>query len=234
MKNWWHSGSPRLRLRRRLLVYSAPVAAVLIVAVVKMASVGVAGDSAVADFADRDTAALRGDVEVLKTLNFVEPGKAYFAAGTLAVLDGRLSAADVEFSQALARTVPEQSCSVRVNLEFVREGLGDNAIAIPDGIAAVSHYLSALAVVDAAPAGCFQDDTARRLNEKMDFARVGSPLPAPLSPPVAAPPPPPAPPTAPAGSLPRDQDTQLRLNPGAGDPLDRLRQILQDAAMEGD
>jgi hypothetical protein len=30
--------------------------------------------------------------------------------------------------------------------------------------------------------------------------------------------------------LPRGQDTQLRLNPEAGGALDRLRQILQDAA----
>jgi hypothetical protein len=30
--------------------------------------------------------------------------------------------------------------------------------------------------------------------------------------------------------VPRDQEAQLRLNPGAGDPLDRLRQILRDAA----
>ena len=30
-----------------------------------------------------------------------------------------------------------------------------------------------------------------------------------------------------------DADTSLRLNPGGGDPLDRLRQILQDAAARG-
>jgi hypothetical protein len=227
MTQWWHSGPPRLRLRRRLLVTSAPVAAVLVVAVVKLASVGVVGDSAAADFADRDAVALRGDVAVLNLLNVVEPGKAYFAAGALAVLDGRLQDADTQFSQALARTDPEQSCPIRLNLALVRETLGDKASAIPDGNTAVNRYLSALTVVDAAPTGCFEDDTASRLNEKIDVARVASPQANP-PPPVGAPPPL-SPPSQP-GSVPRDQDTPLRLDPGAGDPLDRLRQILRDGA----
>lgn len=226
MTRWWHSGPPRLRLRRRLLVYSAPVAAVLIVAVVKLVSVGVAGGSAAAHFADRDAAALRGDVAVLNLLNVVEPGKAYFAAGALAVLDGRLEDADAQFSQALTRTDPERSCPIRVNLELVRETLGDKAIAISDDNAAVSRYLSALTIVDHAPTGCFEDETATKLHDKIDSVRVAPPPPPP--PAMAAPPPPPPPPQT--GSLPRDPDTQLRLNPGMGDPLDRLRQILQDAA----
>ncbi|MDT7760579.1 MAG: hypothetical protein QOH27_6477 [Mycobacterium sp.] len=228
MTQWWHSGPPRLRLRRRLLASSAPVAAVLVVAVVKLASVGVAGDSAAADFADRDAGALRGDVAVLNLLNVVEPGKAYFAAGALAVLDGRLQDADTQFSEALARTDPEQSCPTRLNLALVREALGDKASAIADGNTAVNRYLSALTVVDAAPTGCFEDDTASRLNEKIDVARVVPPPPPPAPPPVAAPAPPPPP--SQTGSVPRDQEAQLRLNPGAGDPLDRLRQILRDAA----
>ncbi|MDT5216921.1 MAG: hypothetical protein QOK18_5160, partial [Mycobacterium sp.] len=64
--------------------------------------------------------------------------------------------------------------------------------------------------------------------EKIDVARVVPPPPPPAPPPVAAPAPPPPP--SQTGSVPRDQEAQLRLNPGAGDPLDRLRQILRDAA----
>jgi hypothetical protein len=214
-------------LRRRLLVFSAPVAAVLIVAMVKLISVGVAGHSAAADFADGDAAALRGDVEVLNLLNVVEPDKAYFAAGALAVLDGRLQDADAQFSEALAHTEPSQSCPVRINLRIIRETLGDKAIATFDGNSAVNHYLSALTIVKDAPTGCFGDDTASRLNGKIDAARVAPPPPPPAPPPVAVPPPPPSSPTDPT---PRDQDTRLRLNPGTGDPLDRLQQILRDAA----
>jgi hypothetical protein len=197
---------------------------VVLVAVVKLVSVGIAGDSAAANFADRDAAALRGDVAVLNVLNVVEPGKAYFAAGALAVLEGRLPDADAQFTQAVARTEPAESCAARVNLALVREALGDKAVDSFDGTSATKSYLSALAVVQGAPTGCFPDDTESRLNDKLDAARVAPPPPPP--PPVAAAPPPPPP----AGATPPDQDIRLRLNPGAGDPLDRLQQILRDAA----
>src|SRR5690606_38028806 len=62
------SGSPRetdrLRLRRRLLVWSAPVAFVVLMAVLKCVSVVLAGNSAVSSFEARDPAALGSDVAV--------------------------------------------------------------------------------------------------------------------------------------------------------------------------
>jgi hypothetical protein len=237
--HWWRGGPPRLRLRRRLLVFSAPVAVLLVVALLKLCSVVIAGGSAASDFARRDTGALRTEVATLNVLNVVEPAKAFFAAGDLAVLDGRLEDADTQFSEALSRTGPAESCAARVNLELVREALGDKAAGVVDVDGAVARYRSALSVVEGAPAGCFEgntdpdperrvvrDEAAARLNDKIDAIRVAPPLP---PPPLAEPPPPPpAPP--PVGSAPGEPDTQLRLNPGSGDPLERLQQILRDAA----
>ena len=73
---------------------------------------------------------------------------------------------------------------MRVNLELVRETLGDRAAAAFDG-SAVGWYRSALAVVDDAPDGCFTgstdadpdrravlDATVARLNDKIDAASV--------------------------------------------------------------
>ena len=100
------STESRLRLRRRLLLFSAPVVVVLLLAVLKLSSVVIAGDSAGSHFAERDADALRGDVAVLSFLNVVQPEKAHFAAGDLAVLDDRLEDADGQFSAALARTEP--------------------------------------------------------------------------------------------------------------------------------
>ena len=235
---WWRDGPPRLRLRRRLLVFSAPVAVVLVLALVKSASVVIAGDSAAVDFAARDADALRGDVATLSVANVVEPAKAFFAAGGLAVLEGRLEDAVAQFGESLARTDPSQSCPARINLELVQETLGDRAFESFDAQAAVGWYLSAATVVDDAPGQCFagnddsdrqrravRNDAADRLENKIDGARVVPPPPPPPSEPAPPPPPPP-----PGGSTPGDQDTQLRLDPGRGDPLDRLQQILRDAA----
>jgi hypothetical protein len=233
--------SPRTRLRRRLLLFSAPVAVVLLLVVVKLWSVVIAGGSAATDFAERDADALRGDVAALNVLNVVEPEKAFFAAGDLAVLDGRLDDADRRFTAALERTEPARSCPARVNLEFVRETMGDRAAGVFDAGSAVTWYRNALAVVDKAPDGCFKgstdsdeqrrallDGAAARLQQKIDAAPAAPPPPPP--PPAGAAPPPPPPPASTSTSTTTPPDGELQLHPGVGEPMDRLQQILRDAA----
>ena len=232
----------RLSLRRRLVLFSAPVMLVALVAAVKMISVVVAGNSAVTNFSDGDAAALSRDTSTLNALNVVEPAKAPFAAGVLAVLHGRLDEADEHFSEALSRTDAEQSCPVLVNLELVRERRGDidGWEGRPDE--ARERYRDALAIVQGAPGGCFENnddpDPERRAVRNDSKARLAAklagvdnaPPPPPPAPPPAPPPPPSAPPPAAGASDPEGRPGELRLNPGAGDPTDKLRQILQDAA----
>jgi hypothetical protein len=229
----------RLRLRRRLLLFSAPVAVVALVVPVKLVSVVVAGDSAVSNFAHRDADALRGDVSVMSKLNVVEPAKAPFAAGTLAVLDDRLADADAHFSEALTHTSREQSCPVLINLELVRERQGDVDAWENRPDAARDRYRSALALIESAPAGCFEansdpdperravrNDSAPRLKAKL--VGLTAPPPPPPAQPVAPPPQAPAP--APVLPEPDSLRDALRLDPAAGDPLDKLQQVLRDAA----
>jgi hypothetical protein len=236
---WWRTGPARLRLRRRLLVFSAPVALLLVVVIVKSLSVVIAGDSAASAYTERDDAGLRRAVDSLTVLNVIEPAKAYFAAGSLAVLDNRLEEADRNFSESLARTEPAESCATRVNLQLVRETLGDRAAAALDGRTAVAQYVSARTVVEQAPQGCFagnadadsqrqvlRDDALRRLNAKIDAAQVAPPPPPPAPDATVTPPPP-----AQSGGTSAETDSQLRLEPGT--PMDQLQQILRDAATLG-
>ncbi|OBA59921.1 hypothetical protein A5647_15695 [Mycobacterium sp. 1100029.7] len=233
----------RLRLRRRLLIYSAPLTVVALLVLAKLIAVVVAGDSAASSFAHGDANAVRADAAVLGVVNVVEPAKAPFAAGAAAVLDGRLDDADTQFSVALAHTDTASSCPVRVNLELVRETQGDRAAASGDRTRAEDRYASAQAVVDAAPQGCFfgnndsdeqrraiRHDTANRLAAKRSGLNAPSPAtPPPPPPPLAAPPPPPPlllPTVAPDGR----EIPPRRLDPADGDPLDKLQQVLQDAA----
>ena len=108
----------RLTLRRRLVLFSAPVALIVLIAAVKMISVVVAGNSAVTNFRDGDGDALGGDSSTLNTLNVIERAKAPFTAGTAAVLQGRLEDADARFSEALSLTGADESCPVLVNLRI--------------------------------------------------------------------------------------------------------------------
>jgi len=229
--NWWRRGPARLRLRRRLLVFSAPVALLLVVVIIKLLSVVSAGGSAASAFTERDSDGLRRAVDSLSALNVIEPAKAHFAAGSLAVLDNRLEEADHQFGESLART---ESCAARVNLELVRETLGDRAAAALDNQTALAYYLGARTVVEQAPQGCFaqnsdpdprrqvlRNEALARLNQKIDAAQVAPPPPAPAPAPTASPPPPP-----PSGGAQTSDDAQLRLEPGT--PMERLQQILRD------
>jgi hypothetical protein len=235
-----YQGPSRLRLRRRLLVFSAPVAIVALVASIKMISVVVAGNSAATDFAQGDISTLRDDVSVLSVLNVLEPLKAPYAGGSLAVLEGRLDQADARYSEVLSRISAAQSCAVRVNLELIRETQGDLAARDLRGALAHERYSSASTLVEEADSGCFRgnkdanperqairDDAAARLAAKL------SALLAPPSPPAPPPPDAQAPePEAPEPVVPETEEPQapLRLDPGTGDPIERLQQILEDNA----
>jgi hypothetical protein len=231
----------RLKLRRRLLIFSAPVVIVIVLAAVKMISVVTAGNSAQAHYAAGDVSGLRADVSTLRILDVIEPDKALFAAGTLDVLEGRLDQAEARFSDVLTRTDVTRSCATRVNLELVRERKGDLEAweARPDQ--ARASYGSALEVVEDAPSGCFagntdpdverravRHDAAARLAAKMANLTAAPPPVAPPPPPTAAPPPPPA--VAPAVPETDEPQRPVRLEPETGDPIERLRQLLEDAA----
>ncbi len=232
----------RLTLRRRLVVFSAPLALIMLIAAVKMISVVISGNSAVTNFREGDAGALSGDSSTLNTLNVIERAKAPFTAGTAAVLQGRLDDADARFSEALSLTEAGESCPVLVNLELVRERQGDvdGWEGRPDE--ARERYQSALAIVADAPDGCFgnntdpdterravRNDTVARLQAKLD-GLDNAPPPPPPAPPPAPPPPPSAPPPVVGATDPEGRPGELRLDPGNGDPDDKLRQILQDAA----
>lgn len=231
--------TPRMRVRRRLLIGSAPIVALLVVVVIKLVSMVIAGQWAASAFDDRDAAGLRAAAGVLSTVNIIEPAKAHSAGGAAAVLDNRLGEADSRFTQALSLVGAQESCPIRVNLALVRETLGDRAFAALDGHEAAEQYLRALEVVEQAPSGCFagntdsdperqsvREDAVPRLTAKLEAARAAVPPPPPPQP-VGAPPVAPAPGAGQGGT---DEDIRLRLEPGAGDPLDKLGQILRDAA----
>ena len=235
-----YHGSSRLRLRRRLLVLSAPVAIMALVASIKMISIVIAGNSAATDFSRGDISALRVDVSVLSVLNVLEPLKAPYAAGSLAVLEGRLDQADARYSDVLSRTSGAQSCPAGVNLELVRETQGDLAARALRWAEAHERYSSALTIVEESDSGCFQSNTDANLERRAirndAAARLVAKMAGLGTPPLPPPPPPPdvqAPQaTVPEPAVPEPEEPRapLRLDPNAGDPIERLRRLLEDSA----
>lgn len=229
--------SDRPRLRRRLLLGSAPVVVAVLILALKLASVSVVGNAAAHHYAHRDTAALSDDVAILRLFDVVEPARMSYASGALAVLRNRLQDADRDFSQALARTAPAESCPARVNLELVRETLGDQAAASADHDSAVRQYTAAKDVVTSAPTDCFAGNTdaepQRRRVRAEALPRLEAKLTAARRPTVVPPAPrpealPPAPPPIAGDSTSARQ--RPRPAPDRNDPLHGLQQILRDAA----
>lgn len=215
---------------------SAPVVAAVLILAAKLASVAVVGDSVVTDYANRDTSALSEDVAILRQFNVIEPDRTSYAGGSLAVLQHRLHDADGEFGRALTRTPADRSCPVRVNLELIRETLGDQAAAAGDRDAAVRQYTAARDAVTHAPANCFAGntdaDTQRRRIRADALPRLDAKLAETSPPPVAPPPPRPAtPPPPPPASGDATSTLPPPLPPPDGaDPMQGLQQILRDAA----
>lgn len=205
---WWRGGPTRLRLRRRLVVFSVPVALLLLTVIAKLISVQLVGASAVSDFAGHDTEALRNDIDALSLLNIIEPQKVTLAQGDLAVLEGRLDDAEHAFSSALARTPAGDTCTPRVNLELVRETLGDLAARSGDKQLARQRYSSALDVVTTTPAAaqCFQGNNDanqdRRRIRNATWERLKDKLKSLDRPPAP-------PPTPPATAVPTDPSAPL-------------------------
>ena len=231
---WWGSGRAS-RLRRRLLVFSAPVALVLIVVIVQVLSVVIAGDWPPSTIAERDDGALApGDVAVAQRAQRRRAGEGLLRRRRSRRPRQPSRGRRPQVQRGLARR--PDSCAARVNLELVRETLGDRAAAVLDGRTAVGHYLGARTVVEQAPQGCFagntdpdperqvlRNDALARLKPKIAAAQVAPPPPPPPPEATASPPPP-----AQSGGTSADTEAQLRLEPGT--PMERLQQILRDAA----
>lgn len=213
VRSWWGRGPTRRRLRRRLVVFSVPAALVLLIAVAKMISVLLVGGDAVGDFARHDTESLRDDISALSLLNIIEPHKVPFAQGDLAVLEGRLEDADHAFSSALAGTPPADSCAVRVNLELVRETLGDLGARSGDKKLARQRYTGALDVVNTAAPHCFQDNN----DPNPDRRRIRNATPERLKDKIESLDRPPAPPPPPPSTIP-PSDSLATLSPSTAPP----------------
>ena len=128
---------------------------------VKLLSVGYLGGQAAGAFGSGDQASVASAASGLGIANFVERHKAPFAAGDALVLSGDYAGARTLFEASLADAPPADECKVRVNLVLSIERLADRRGAAEPGDAgteAAKLYDDGLAVVKAAPPGCFSPD----------------------------------------------------------------------------
>ncbi|MET3174869.1 UNVERIFIED_ORG: hypothetical protein ABIB52_002723 [Arthrobacter sp. UYCu721] len=171
----------RRQRRRRLLVWSALPALLVLCLSAKLLSVGMLADTAARSFAAGDSGAVADAAAGLRIANFVEPHKAPFAEGDGLFLAGDFAAARQRFEEALSLAGTADECVVRVNLALTIESLGDVQAKAEDPTAAARLFAEGVAVVEAAPEGCFDaggeagtgeelEQAGERLQQKADSA----------------------------------------------------------------
>lgn len=163
-------GRQKQRRRRLLLGSAAPVLLAAALAV-KLLSVGHLGGEAAGSFGRGDQAALSAAASGLGIANIVERHKAPFAAADALVLGGDYAGARALFEESLAGAPAADECKVRVNLVLAIERLADEAAEAAgsadsgaegaDGAEAARLFDDGLAVVKAAPPGCFSPGGGR-------------------------------------------------------------------------
>lgn len=159
-----------LRRRRRLLLLWSVVPVLLALALAAKLFgaawfAGQAGDA----FARGDAPAVESAAAALGFANVLEPHKAPYAAGDARALRGDFAGARTAFEEALAGAPPADECRVRANLALSIEHLATgsqgsagqaNSSQGSTGDTTARLLGEALAVVKAAPAGCFGSGSA--------------------------------------------------------------------------
>ncbi|MGM9470852.1 hypothetical protein ACS5PJ_02465 [Pseudarthrobacter sp. YS3] len=178
----------RKRRQRRLLLWSALPAAVVLCLSAKLLSLGILAGAADRGFAAGAAGAVADAAAGLDIANFIEPHKAPFADGDSLVLAGDFAGARERFEEALPLAGSTDGCLIRVNLVLSIEHLGDARAAAEDTTAAARLFAEGLAVVESAPEGCFSaggsgaseiptggqlEQAAERLRQKAEDAAGG-------------------------------------------------------------
>jgi hypothetical protein len=161
----------RLRRRSRLLLGGLPFVLVALLAAAKLLGMNAYAQEAIVAFDGKDAAGVASGAAGMGFLDVVETHKSHFAAGDAAVVAGDWTRARAEFEEALRRTGADDECTVRVNLVLTIEKLGDAARDAGDTAKAGMLYRDGEAVAEAAPQGCFQQDSPQ--NQQQQGRRLG-------------------------------------------------------------
>lgn len=165
----------RRRVRRILLVVSAPFLLLALALCGKLLSMYAFAHQSAAAYVAGDVAGTTQAARGQLVLNWFEPYKAPFNVGVGLADAGELRGARAAFEESLGLAHGLEQCVVRVNLAIVLERTGDAAMRAGDPTAATQAWQEALVVAQDAPAECGSpeandstSDPDRDLGDTMD------------------------------------------------------------------
>src|SRR6478752_8286669 len=168
----------RLRLRKRLIVWSLPFVVVLALVATKLLTNVALGDEALRSYTAGNVTGTEDAAKRLGFLNLIEAHKAPFARGDARVLAGDYDGARAAFEESLV-LAPQDSrdaCQIRVNLSLSLEKLGQAAQNAGHADQAKQYFDRVQQVVNEAPPSCFdgdaQDEEGQQLRDAQQRAQA--------------------------------------------------------------
>jgi tetratricopeptide (TPR) repeat protein len=163
----------RMRLRRRLILWSLPAVLLLLLVAGKLSWMVALGDQARDAYTVGNVTGVEEAAARLGFLNLLEPHKAPFARGDARVLAGDYEGARAAFEEALALAPKDsrEACQIRVNLVLSLEKLADAATAAGQPEAAKNYRDRMQEFVANAPEGCFEGDAAHDEGQQLRDAQ---------------------------------------------------------------
>lgn len=152
------------RLRKRMLWASAPLVLLAVLAALRLLTLNVFADRAIAAYTAADKVGAMTTAERLGWVNIVESWRYPFAVGDAHVVAANEDLARPWFESALA-SVPKggrEECVVRVNLGLVYEHLGDLAVAREHSDEARQYFDLGIETTKVAPDACDKPDAQNR------------------------------------------------------------------------
>jgi hypothetical protein len=196
--------NPRRKIRRTLLLWSAPVVAAMVVIAAYLITWSLVARAGAGDFDSEQYSRAESEFSFLTNVNLIETWKAHYDVGTARYANGDPFPASLALERAL-ELVPKgderrgfEECLVATNLSLSYESLGDSYVAAGDTQMAISYYEKAIATLD----GCVpaendaDDEKDKQLREEAHVAqeRQKEKLEALQDPPPPSPSPDPSPP----------------------------------------
>ena len=150
----------RLRLRKRLILWSLPFVVLLALVATKLLTMVSLGDQALSSYTAGNVTGTEDAARRLGLLNLIEAHKSPFARGDARVLAGDYEGARAAFEESLALAPPDsrEACQIRVNLALSLEKLGQAAQSAGHADQAKQYLDRVQQVVNEAPPSCFEGD----------------------------------------------------------------------------
>lgn len=174
----------RLRLRRRLLLWSSPAVVLLLLLAFKLTSVGLLGSQLPGEFVARDAAGMRNTLEWIDVGRLSRGSHERLAAGDANMLDRDAPAALQDFESA--HQEDPAACPPRGNYAMTGELLSDRELAAGKFINARTLLEQVVQVADGDTAcfattpatdptiKAFVTQTPERLHDKLDALKAGA------------------------------------------------------------